>query len=139
TLVYVPLTSILTVIYSTSMAVSQRLFTTATGEQSQAVAIFTTIVLTTTFSPIKNSLQSAVDKYFKEAPGQLKKLKELDKQVTQVVLALDQQSLAQRIVETIVEAHRAHGAALYLKEGKKIILAYATPAWVWADGEVSFL
>jgi hypothetical protein len=139
TLVYIPLTSILTVIYSTSMAVSQRLFTTATGEQSQAVAIFTTIVLTTTFSPIKNSLQSTVDKYFKEAPGQLKRLKELDEQVTQVVLALDQKSLAQRIVETIVEAHRAHGASLYLKEGKKMVLAYATPDWVWEEGEVSFL
>jgi hypothetical protein len=139
TLVYVPLTSILTVIYSTSMAVSQRLFTTATGEQSQAVAIFTTIVLTTTFTPIKNALQSYVDKNFKEAPGDLKELKELNQQVTQVLQALDHKSLAQRVVETIVAAHNAKGAALYFREGKKMVLAYATPDWVWEEGEVSIL
>jgi hypothetical protein len=145
TLVYVPLTSILTVIYSTSMAVSQRLFITATGEQPQAVAIFTTIVLTTTFSPIKNSLQSYVDKHFKEAPSRLKELKVLDKQVTQVIESLDPHLLAQRVVETIVSAHRAQGAALYLKEdldatdSREMILAYATPDWIWEEGEVSIL
>ncbi len=139
TLVYVPLTSILTVIYTTSLAVSQRLFTVATGEQSQAVAIFTTIVLTTTFTPIKNALQSYVDKNFKEAHGNLKELKELDKQVNQVVQALDHKTLAQRVVDTIVKANHAKGAALYLREGQKMYLAYATPNWVWAEGEVSIL
>jgi hypothetical protein len=145
TLVYVPLTSILTVIYSTSMAISQRLFTTATGEQSQAVAIFTTIVLTTTFSPIKNSLQSYVDKHFKEAPSRLKELKELDKQVTEVIESLDHKLLAKRLVETLVNAHRAQGAALYLREdpyskdAKEMVLAYATPDWIWEEGEVSII
>jgi hypothetical protein len=138
-LVYIPLTSILTVIYTTSIAISQRLFATATGEQSQAVAIFTTIVLTTTFTPIKNALQSYVDKNFKEAPGNLKELKELNKQVTQVVEALDHKSLAQRVVESIVQAHYARGAALYLREGERMVLTYATADWVWAEGEVSIL
>lgn len=139
TLVYVPLTSILTVIYTTSMAVSQRLFVTATGEQSQAVAIFTTIVLTTTFSPIKNSLQSYVDRHFKEAPGQLKEIKELNNQLTQVLIAFDHKIVAQRVVEAIVKAQQAQGAALYLCEGKNVALAHATPDWVWEEGEVSIL
>jgi hypothetical protein len=139
TLVYVPLTSILTVIYTTSIAVSQRLFVTATGEQSQAVAIFTTIVLTTTFTPIKNALQSYVDKNFKEAPGNLRELKELNKQVSVIVETLNYKSLAQRVVESIVHAHEAKGAALYLREGEKMVLAYATEDWVWAEGEVSIL
>jgi hypothetical protein len=139
TLVYVPLTSILTVIYTTSLAVGQRVFATATGEQSQAIAIFTTIILTTTFTPIKNALQSYVDSYFKEAPGNLKELKELNKQVSQIVQTLDPKSLAQRVVETIVGAHNARGAALYLLENEKMVLAYATPDWVGAEGEVSIL
>jgi hypothetical protein len=139
-LVYIPLTSILTVIYTTSMAVSQRLFTTVTGEQSQAVAIFTTIVLTTTFTPIKNALQSFVDRHFKEAPGNLKELKELDKEVTQVVQALDHKSVAQRVVETIVKANSAKGAALYFRENGTMYIAYSTPNWTWnEDGEVSIL
>ena len=140
TLVYIPLTSILTVIYTTSMSVSQRLFVTATGEQSQAVAIFTTIILTTTFTPIKNALQAYVDRNFKEAPGNLKELKELNKQITQVVQALDHKSLAQRVVDTVVKAHNAMGAALYFHEEQgRMTLAYATPEWAWAEGEVSIL
>jgi hypothetical protein len=139
TLVYVPLTSILTVIYTTSIAVSQKLFATATGDESQAVAIFTTIVLTTTFTPIKNALQSYVDRHFKEAPHELQSLKDLDSRLTQVIQALDHTSLAQRVVETVVQAHLAMGAALYLKEGKKMTLAYATPDWQWVEGEVSIL
>jgi hypothetical protein len=110
-----------------------------TGEQSQAVAIFTTIVLTTTFSPIKNALQSYVDRNFKEAPGNLKELKELDKQVTQVVEALDHKSVAQRVVETVVKVYNAKGAALYFHENEVMYLAYATPTWTWAEGEVSIL
>lgn len=141
TLVYVPLTSILTVIYTTSLAVSQRLFITATGEQPQAVAIFTTIVLTTTFSPIKNALQAYVDKNFKEAPVNLKELRVLNQQIAQVVQVFDHPSLAQRVVETIVQAHNAHGAALYVREHatNEMLLAYATADWVWAEGEVSIL
>lgn len=139
TLVYVPLTSILTVIYTTSMSISQRIFTTATGEQSQAAAIFTTIILTTTFSPIKNALQSYVDRNFKEVPGNLKALKELDKQLSQIVQALDHKLLAQRVVETIVHAHNATGAALYLPEGQKLVLAYATPNIQEIESEVSIL
>jgi adenylate kinase len=121
------------------MAISQRLFTTATGEQSQAVAIFTTIILTTTFTPIKNALQAYVDRNFKEAPGNLKELKELNKQVNQIVETLDHKSLAQRAVETIVQAHNAHGAALFLRTGTKMTFVYATPNWVWSESEVSIL
>jgi hypothetical protein len=164
TLVYVPLTSILTVIYTTSLAVSQRLFVTATGEMPQAVAIFTTIVLTTTFSPIKSALQGYVDRNFKEAPEKLKELDALGEHVAQVVQALDHPSLAQRVVETIVRAHHAGGAALYLATtgqvsahstpsrttpsritgGRQMQLVYATPNWNGPnlngeEGEVSIL
>jgi hypothetical protein len=139
TLVYIPLTSILTVIYSTSMAVSQRIFVTATGEQSQAVAIFTTIILTTTFTPIKNALQAYVDRNFKEAPGNLKELKELNKQVNHVVQTLDPRLLAQRMVEIVVSAHHAQGAALYLPQAGKMELAHATPQWREDERELSIL
>ena len=91
-LVYVPLTSILAVIYTTSLSVSEKLFTTASGEQPPAVIIFTTIILTTTFSPIRNGLQGVVDRYFKEPPDPLKPLKEMERQVTEVAQILDRRS-----------------------------------------------
>jgi hypothetical protein len=121
------------------MAVSQRIFVTATGEQSQAVAIFTTIILTTTFTPIKNALQAYVDRNFKEAPGNLKELKELNKQVNHVVQTLDPRLLAQRMVEIVVSAHHAQGAALYLPQAGKMELAHATPQWREDERELSIL
>ena len=57
----------------------------------------------------------------------------------QVVQALDHKSVAQRVVETIVRVHNAKGAALHFRENEVMYLAYATPNWVWAEGEVSIL
>src|SRR5690606_25456886 len=98
TLVYVRLTSLLTVIYTTSISFSQKLFATVAGDQSPAVAIFTTIILTTTFTPLKNTLQGWVDHYFKEPPDRLKGLKDLEKRLFQVVDVLDRRSVARQVV-----------------------------------------
>ena len=65
--------------------------------------------------------------------------------MTEVIESLDDKLLARRLVETIVNAHRAQGAALYLKEelgsiaDKGMTLAYATPDWIWEEGEVSII
>ena len=128
-LVYVPLTSILAVIYTTSLTVSQKLFTTISGEQSPAVIIFTTIILTTTFTPIRNWLQNVVDHYFKEPPDPLKPLKELDRKVTEVAQILDRRALARRVVMHAVSGCRADGGALYWQQGSQLQLVYATPNW----------
>ncbi|HXF61771.1 MAG TPA: hypothetical protein VNK95_09140 [Caldilineaceae bacterium] len=135
TLVYVPLTSILTVIYTTSITFSQKFFATVTGDQSPAVAIFTTIILTTTFTPLKNTLQNWVDHYFKEPPDRLKGLKELEKRLFQVVDVLDRRSVARQVVEQAVQASNARGAALYLRDGGQMRLAYITPKWAVREGK----
>lgn len=139
TLVYVPLTSILTVIYTSSVAISQRLFNTLAGEQPQAVAIFTTIVLTATFTPVKNWLQNFVDKHFKEAPGRFTGLKELDQELGYVVLAFDPPAVAKKVVTDVLTAYGARTGALYLRRGDEMALLYATPEWISEQGEVSLL
>ena len=68
TLVYVPLTGILAGLYSASIALFQRLFQATTGEKSDAAIVLTTLILASSFTPIKNSLQTVVDRRFKEAP-----------------------------------------------------------------------
>lgn len=133
TLVYIPLTSILTVIYTTSMTLSQKLFTTVTGQSSPAVAIFTTIVLTSTFSPVKNSLQTLVDRSFKEPYDRLKYLKDLEKRIFDVVELLDQETMAKRIGEQVVIGFGIRGVALYLRNGEQMRLAYRSPRWSTRD------
>src|SRR5205085_7545154 len=62
TLVYIPLTGILTGLYSASIALLQKLFVATSGEKSDAAIVITTLILTSSFTPIKNGLQSFVDK-----------------------------------------------------------------------------
>ncbi len=129
TLVYIPLTSILTVIYGASLSFSQRMFTSVAGETSPAVAIFTTIILTTTFTPIKNTLQSLVDRSFKEPVDPLKQLKELEKRVFHVVDLLDQKTMARQIGEQVLYGSELKGVALYLRDGEQMRPVYVSPRW----------
>lgn len=57
TFVYGALTAILGTLYATSLTVFQRLFTSVTGETSDAAIIFTTLVLTISFNPVKSRLE----------------------------------------------------------------------------------
>jgi hypothetical protein len=134
TLVYVPLTSILTVIYTAAISFSETFFSDVAGGSTPAVAIFTTIILTTTFTPLKNSLQTLVDRYFKEPSDRLKGLKELEKQLYQVTELLDRGAVARRLVEQSKFACNAKGAALYLREAGQMRLAYITPGWAVREG-----
>jgi hypothetical protein len=67
TAIYVPLTAILAGLYAASIALFQRLFVAATGHPSDGAVIMSTLILATTFTPIKSWLQTIVDLHFREA------------------------------------------------------------------------
>jgi hypothetical protein len=64
-LVYIPLTGILGGLYAAGVALFQRIFVTVTGDKSDAAIVLATLVLASLFTPIKNSLQTFVDKRYK--------------------------------------------------------------------------
>jgi hypothetical protein len=64
-LVYIPLTGILGGLYAAGVALFQRLFTAVTGDKSDGAVVITTLVLAGMFTPIKNWLQTFVDRHFK--------------------------------------------------------------------------
>ena len=61
TLVYGLLTAVLAGLYAATLSVFERVFVAVTGEESDVAVIMTLFVLTTVFTPIKNSLQTTVD------------------------------------------------------------------------------
>ena len=67
TLVYVPLVGVVAGIYAGLVALLQRTFTALTGDTSDAAAIISALALATVFTPIRNAIQSAVDRRFKPA------------------------------------------------------------------------
>ena len=129
TLVYVPLTAILAGLYSASIALLQKLFIAATGEKSDAAIVMTTLLLTTTFTPIKNGLQSAVDKRFKEARDTTKKLKSFDRQVRAVGDVLDPNQLAGRLLDETTKAFNAKSGAVYLMQDGALQVVQTSKGW----------
>jgi two-component system NarL family sensor kinase len=65
TLVYVPLVAITAGLYAGSVALLQRIFTAVTGDTSDAAAVICALALAAVFTPIRNAIQSAVDRRFK--------------------------------------------------------------------------
>ena len=130
TLVYVPLTAILAGVYAASIALFQKLFVAATGEQSDAAVVITTLILVSSFTPIKNKLQAAVDKFFKEVPDPSKKLRKFSDQVLLYVQLSTTEQLAQRLLDEITAAFDCTGGAVYAgqpQESPKLV--YASEGW----------
>ena len=65
TLVYVPLVGIVAGLYAGLVALLQRIFTVATGDTSDAATVISALALAAVFTPIRNAIQSAVDRRFK--------------------------------------------------------------------------
>ena len=68
TIVYALLTAILAGVYSAAVAFFQRVFLAISGENSDLAIVMTLFVLATVFTPVKNTLQGAVDRRIKPAP-----------------------------------------------------------------------
>ncbi|MGH2471748.1 MAG: SHOCT domain-containing protein [Candidatus Limnocylindria bacterium] len=68
TVVYVLLTAVLAGVYTAAVALFQRLFVAMSGQSSDIAIVMTLFVLATVFTPIKNTLQGAVDRRIKPTP-----------------------------------------------------------------------
>jgi hypothetical protein len=137
TLVYVPLTGILAGFYSAVVALLQRLFVALTGETSDAAIIITTLILASLFTPVKNALQSLVDKRFKETPDSTKRLKALGEQVETRIFAIDAEQMARRLLDEAVAAFHAQSGAIYLGQDGKLALAHTFGEWRSTDARLT--
>lgn len=74
TLVYLPLTAIMAGLFEGLEYITQSLFTALTGEESDLGLVVSTLIVAAAFAPIKDFLQSLVDKRFQETPTPAKTL-----------------------------------------------------------------
>lgn len=91
--VYIPLTAILGGLYTGGVALAQRLFVAVTGDRSDAAIVITTLVIASAFTPVRNWLQSFVDRRFKpvnqEGHARHSPLHELNERVAALEQRLD--------------------------------------------------
>ena len=114
TLVYVPLTAILSGLYAASITLLQKVFITVTGSKSDGAVVLTTLILTSTFTPIKGALQVFVDRRFKNPTEPLAALKTFKRQVQTIEEVVNRESAARRFLDESVSALQASCGAVYL-------------------------
>jgi hypothetical protein len=113
TLVYVPLTAILAGLYAASIVLFQRLFIALTGNRSDGAVILSTLILATTFTPIKNSIQGRVDRSFRDAGDAERRLLAFTDEVAHGWAKPDPARALQAFLAVAVEATGAsHGVVV---------------------------
>jgi hypothetical protein len=130
TLVYVPLTAILAGVFSVSIDLSQKFFVAATGAQSDAAIVLTTLIVVSSFEPIKSGVQAVVDRRFKEAPDPTRHLRAFGGEVQTFVQLNSPDRLGRRLLDEVLSAFGAVGGAVYLGEQGHYHIVYASNRWV---------
>jgi hypothetical protein len=129
TLVYVPLTAILSGLYAASISLLQKVFVAFTGSKSDGAVVLTTLILTSTFTPIKGALQIFVDRRFKNPVEPLAKLKTFRHQVKSVEEVVARENAAQRFLDESTVALQASGGAIFLSRAGVSQLVSNTGDW----------
>lgn len=119
TLVYVTLTAILAGIYTATVTLMQRLFIALTGERSDAVFVLTTLVVVVVFTPVKNALQSIVDRRFKEIRDPTAPLGAFVARLQDGLWRLDPDLVVKRLLALSVDSLAASGGVVAL-DGRTI-------------------
>jgi hypothetical protein len=129
TLVYVPLTGILSGIFAISSDWSKQFVSDFTGATSSG-GVIATLLVVATFDPLKKALQRAVDRVLKEAPDPTKKLRAYSEQVRDVMQVMDVEQSALRLLEEVITAFGATA-------GKIVMGPRHSPRFTYTRGDLS--
>ena len=99
--------------------------------------MLTTLIIASTFTPIKNGLQRIVDTRFKPAPDSMSRLKALGNRMHIVGDVIDPQRLMKQVLDEAIGAHRASGGAIYLLKAGQAGPSYSSPHWHPDDAELT--
>ena len=129
TLVYIPLTGILAGLYAASMPLLQRAFIAFTGAKSDGAVVLTTLILASTFTPIKNALQGLVDRRFKNPTEPLAALKTFKRQIQTIEEVVNRESAARRFLDESASALQASCGAVFLSRKGVPQVVSVTGSW----------
>jgi hypothetical protein len=108
-IVYGTMTAIVAGMYSASISLFQRLFIALTGERSDAAIVLTTLILASSFTPIKTRLQAAVDRRFKDEHDSLRQLEEFSRRVDAGIWVVDRRLALEKLLDEAIASLDAVG------------------------------
>jgi hypothetical protein len=125
TLVYGSLTAILAGVFTAGIGLAQRVFVATTGESSDAAIVLTTLVVATTYAPLRKRLEALVDRWFKYEHRRFGAYRD---EVTRVLSVIEPKSAAARLVTEAVRELEAAGGAVVDAAGTGTATAGEWPA-----------
>lgn len=129
TLVYLPLTAILAGMFEALEFVTRALFTALTGEDSDLALIVSTLLVAAAFAPIKDFLQSVVDKRFKETTHPAKALDAFTARVQARVSPIHPPQMLRRFLQETVQAYNVTGGAAFIQRKSELVLLATVGEW----------
>jgi hypothetical protein len=131
TLVYVPLTALLAGLFAASVALLQRVLIAATGQGSDLAAVLGTLLVVAALTPVKDRLQTTVDRRFKGGNDPAQKLNAFQEQIRTRFYTINPLQVTRRMTEAAMGAFNSKGGAVFWGEEKQP--SYTCGEW---DGEI---
>lgn len=138
-LVYGVLTAIVAGSFPALLTLCQRIFIAFTGAKSDAAIVLTTLVIASSLTPLKNSLQSIVDRYVKPLPDARMKAQALCERLETFAELFDMQQVTLRAVKDAVQAFDATGGVVSLNGDGRLRLLHVSGALPQAEGMSAWL
>lgn len=129
TLIYVPVTALLTGLFAAMITVSQKLFVAMLGQPSDASAVLATLVVVAAFTPLKDTVQKYVDRRFKETPASLRRLATFGENVQSRESRVELPQISRRFLHESAQAFGAAQGAVYLDHEGTLELCDTVGEW----------
>jgi hypothetical protein len=126
-IVYGILTAALAGVIAATTGISQTLFIELTGERSDFAIILTTLLVVAATTPIKDRIQSWVDRQYREMPAL--ELRRFGQEVENHIRMTDPDLLGKHLVEQAASNLRAQAAALFFDDESELSLKHTYGEW----------
>jgi hypothetical protein len=133
-LVYGVLTAIVAGLFPALLTLCQRIFIAFTGAKSDGAIVLTTLIFASSLTPLKNTLQSIVDRYVKPLPDPTTRAKALCELLQSFVEFFDMEQLARRTIDEAVQSFGANGGIISLVRDGRLSLLHMCGAWPQTEG-----
>ena len=129
TIIYGLVTAILAGAISVTMGLLQKFFLATTGEDSNLAAVITTLIVVSTFEPIKAWVRGLVDRTLKEPPDTTKDLRTFGQEVHAFLTVSSAEQVAHRLLDETARGLRAPSGALSMVTNGKLTPIYTVGDW----------
>jgi hypothetical protein len=124
TLIYAPLTAILAGLFAALVPLAQSITVAFTGQESIVATIVATMIVVAAIEPVKQTIQTLVDKKFDETPDAHQHLEKFGERVQKRLSAVRPRQILRRFTDEAITAFQADGGATFFVRESKLESIY---------------